>query len=196
MHRTARWLLSTAPGVAVGLLFVRLPIGFLPDEDQGVAFVQVQTPPGATQGRTQIVLDDRGELFAAPGSGAVESALRGDRLQFRGPRTKPGLVFVRFKDWSARTRADLKVQAVLVARQALQLVPGCRHRSDQSTLDSRPGMGIGARSGIARSCRSWARQADAGARSAREPGKAGSQAGVRSRHGINDNPTYKIGHRP
>jgi multidrug efflux pump len=34
---------------AVGLLFVKLPKSFLPDEDQGTMFVLVQTPSGSTQ---------------------------------------------------------------------------------------------------------------------------------------------------
>jgi multidrug efflux pump len=114
MHRTARWLLIYgALVVAVGLLFVRLPTGFLPDEDQGVAFVQVQTPPGATQGRTQIVLDDVANYLLHQEASAVESALEVTGFNFAGRGQSQGLVFVRFKDWSARTRADLKVQAVL-----------------------------------------------------------------------------------
>lgn len=34
------------------LMFVRLPTGFLPTEDQGAAQMQFRLPPGATQGRT------------------------------------------------------------------------------------------------------------------------------------------------
>src|SRR6202795_4973928 len=53
INRFGRWLLVYAVVVvAVGLLFVRLPTGFLPDEDQGIAFIQVQAPVGATQGQT------------------------------------------------------------------------------------------------------------------------------------------------
>src|SRR6266436_6445910 len=114
MHRTARWLsIYGALVVAVGLLFVRLPTGFLPDEDQGVAFAQVQTPPGATQGRTQIVLDDVANYLLHQEASAVESTLEVTGFNFAGRGQSQGLVFVRFKDWSARTRADLKVQAVL-----------------------------------------------------------------------------------
>jgi multidrug efflux pump len=38
--------------VALGLLFVRMPTSFLPEEDQGVMFNQVMLPAGATQERT------------------------------------------------------------------------------------------------------------------------------------------------
>jgi multidrug efflux pump len=50
INRFGRWLLIyAAVVVAVGVLFVRIPSSFLPDEDQGVAYLIVQTPPGTTQ---------------------------------------------------------------------------------------------------------------------------------------------------
>jgi CheY-like chemotaxis protein len=53
-----RWMLVYAAIVAaVGLLFVRLPTSFLPNEDQVYLFVQVQTPAGTTQARAGEVLD-------------------------------------------------------------------------------------------------------------------------------------------
>jgi multidrug efflux pump len=112
--RSGRWLLIYgALIVAVGLLFVRLPTAFLPDEDQGIAYIQVQTPPGATQGRTQIALDDVANYLLHDEAGAVQAAFEVTGLNFAGRGQNQGLVFVRFKDWSARTRAELKVQAVL-----------------------------------------------------------------------------------
>ena len=37
-------------------MFTRLPASFLPNEDQGYLIVNVQLPPGATQGRTLEVM--------------------------------------------------------------------------------------------------------------------------------------------
>src|SRR6266436_1026019 len=114
ISRFARWLLIYGVLiVAVGLLFVRLPTGFLPDEDQGTAFVQVQAPSGATQGQTQIALDDVANYLRHEEADAVDATFEIAGLNFAGRGQSQGLVFVRFKDWSVRTRADLKVQAVL-----------------------------------------------------------------------------------
>ncbi|MEA3131538.1 MAG: multidrug efflux pump, partial [Paraburkholderia sp.] len=50
IKRSGRWLIIYMVVIfAVGLLFVKLPKSFLPDEDQGTMFVLVQTPSGSTQ---------------------------------------------------------------------------------------------------------------------------------------------------
>jgi len=51
----AKWLfLLIYVGVValLAVLFLRMPTGFLPTEDQGIAQIQFQLPPGATQNRT------------------------------------------------------------------------------------------------------------------------------------------------
>ncbi len=58
LRKTGRYLLLYLL-IVVGMtvLFVRLPTSFLPEEDQGVFMTMVQLPSGATQARTQQVLD-------------------------------------------------------------------------------------------------------------------------------------------
>ncbi len=54
---------------AVGIFFLsgRVPGGFLPDEDQGAFFIQMQLPPGASLARTQAAVDQfYPELKAMP----------------------------------------------------------------------------------------------------------------------------------
>ena len=48
--RGAIMLVYLALASLMGLLFLRLPTAFLPDEDQGYLFTLVQTPVGATHG--------------------------------------------------------------------------------------------------------------------------------------------------
>jgi len=49
---------------------------FVPIEDQGYFFVQVQTPPGATQRRTQAALDDVSEYLQRDDARMVDATFR------------------------------------------------------------------------------------------------------------------------
>ena len=73
----------------------------------------MQTPPGSTQGATWNALDDVANYLLHEEGNVVDGAFEVDGLNFAGRGQTQGMVFVRFKDWSVRTRADLKVQAVL-----------------------------------------------------------------------------------
>jgi multidrug efflux pump len=114
MVRFGRWLLIYAAVIAaVGLLYLRLPSGFVPSEDQGLAFVQVQTPPGTTQGPTERILEEVATYLRQQEADAVDGTMEIAGFSFIGRGQNMGMVFVRFKDWSVRDRADLSVQAVL-----------------------------------------------------------------------------------
>ena len=112
--RSGRWLgIYAAVIVAVGLLFMRLPTSFLPTEDQGYALVQVQTPPGATQGRTAIALDDVSEYLLGEEERMVEAVFQVNGFNNAGRGQSQGFLFVRLKDWSERKDEALHVQALI-----------------------------------------------------------------------------------
>jgi multidrug efflux pump len=112
--RSARWfILYAAVIAAVALLFARMPTSFLPDEDEGMFFVQVQTPSGATQGRTQAALDDVANYLLEHERESVDGVLEIMGFNFAGRGQNSGLMFVRMKDWSVRRSDDLKVQALI-----------------------------------------------------------------------------------
>jgi multidrug efflux pump len=114
MNRFGRWLvIYAAVIVAVGLLFVRVPSSFLPDEDQGVSYVVVQTPPGTTQAVTEQALEDVSTYLTHKEAAAVETTFEVAGFNFAGRGQNQGFVFVRFKDWSLRKGSNLKAQAVL-----------------------------------------------------------------------------------
>lgn len=52
---------------------MRLPTSFLPDEDQGVFLTMIQLPSGATQERTQKVLDTVTDYYLHNEKANVES---------------------------------------------------------------------------------------------------------------------------
>src|SRR6266852_1256709 len=101
----------------MGFMFTRLPRSFLPDEDQGLLFARVTTPPGTPQKYTQDVLDRMNEYFLTKERAAVDSVLTVAGFNFGGRGQSSGLIFVRLKDWAARPGANNRVQAI--ARRAM-----------------------------------------------------------------------------
>jgi len=96
----------------IGWLFVRLPTGYLPDEDQGILFAQILMPNGATMEQTLGVADEVGRYFMEREKEAVESCMTVAGFGFSGRGQNLGMVFVKLKDWELRDRPDLKVKAV------------------------------------------------------------------------------------
>ncbi|UXU87249.1 efflux RND transporter permease subunit [Burkholderia sp. S-53] len=114
IKRSGRWLIIyLAVIVGVGLLFVRLPKSFLPDEDQGLMFVIVQTPSGSTQETTAKTLANISDYLLNDEKEIVESAFTVNGFSFAGRGQNSGLVFVRLKDYSQRQHANQKVQALI-----------------------------------------------------------------------------------
>ncbi|OAJ58342.1 aminoglycoside/multidrug transporter permease [Paraburkholderia ginsengiterrae] len=114
IKRSGRWLIIyLVVIVAVGLLFVRLPKSFLPDEDQGIMFVLVQTPAGSTQERTAHALSDVSDYVLNQEKDIVESAFTVNGFSFAGRGQNAGLVFVKLKGYAERQHANQKVQALI-----------------------------------------------------------------------------------
>ncbi len=114
IRRSGRWLvIYLAVIVAVGLLFVRLPKSFLPDEDQGLMFVIVQTPTGSTQETTERTLSNISDYLLTKEKSLVESVFTVNGFSFAGRGQNSGLVFVRLKDYGLRQGSDQKVQAII-----------------------------------------------------------------------------------
>jgi multidrug efflux pump len=113
IFRSGRWLLIYAAVLgAVALMFLRLPTSFLPDEDQGFIYVQVQTPPGATQERTGAVLDEVSAYLLAKESSMVDATFMVNGNNAFGRGQNQGQIFVRLKDWSERTASDQSAAAL------------------------------------------------------------------------------------
>jgi HAE1 family hydrophobic/amphiphilic exporter-1 len=99
--------------LCVGVLFMRMPTSYLPDEDQGILLVQVILPANATLEQTVNVLENRVKAhFLEKEKDAVSSLLTVAGVSLAGRGQNMGVSFVRLKDWNERRRADLKVKAV------------------------------------------------------------------------------------
>ena len=98
--------------VGMAWLFVRLPSSFLPDEDQGVFLSMAQLPAGATQERTQKVLDEMTDYYLTKEKNNVESVFAVNGFGFAGRGQNTGIAFVSLKDWCQRPGEENKVEAI------------------------------------------------------------------------------------
>jgi multidrug efflux pump len=98
--------------VCMVFLFLRLPTSFLPDEDQGFMYCQIQLPAGATMERTINVLKQVQQYFDEHEKDTVDSVLTVAGISFAGRGQNMGLAFVKLKDWKVRKTTDLKAPAI------------------------------------------------------------------------------------
>src|SRR5581483_2282268 len=112
-HRIWRYLVVyVAITALMGVLFIRIPKSFLPDEDQGVLFSQVVTPPGTPVEVTEKVLDQvRAHFLSESG---VRSCFTVSGFSFGGHGQSSGLAFVSLKGWGAeRGKGDNTANAIV-----------------------------------------------------------------------------------
>ncbi len=114
IRRSGRSMVSYALllGVLV-IVFMRLPTSFLPMEDQGIMFTQIQLPTGATQERTMEVVKKVEQHFIVNEKDTVASVFSVAGFSFGGRGQSSGIAFVRLKDWSERTSEESHVPAVV-----------------------------------------------------------------------------------
>jgi multidrug efflux pump len=114
LGKGGRWMgVYAAIIVVVGLLFLRLPTAFLPEEDQGSIFTVIQLPPGATEERTQAVLTHVANHYLKTEKDAVQAVFTVSGFGFAGSGQNAGIAFVRLKDFNERRSANLKAPAIV-----------------------------------------------------------------------------------
>jgi len=106
----------------VGLLYVRMPSAFLPNEDQGNLLVNVQLPPGATAPRTEAVISQVENFFMKQPE--VQSVVGVVGFSFSGTGQNAALAFVTLKDFAERKGDEHSSQAI--AKRAFGALMGVR----------------------------------------------------------------------
>ena len=92
--------------------FIKLPTGFMPAEDQGVALLTMQLPQGATMERTDRELRRVEGFLQKTEQETLDSffAVRG--FSFAGSGQNMALGFLKLKDWAERPNASQSVEAI------------------------------------------------------------------------------------
>lgn len=81
-------------------MYLKLPNGFLPEEDQGYLINLIQLPSGATQERTLEVLAELEKFYTAQPE--VSKVITVAGFSFLGKGQDAGISFVRLKEWDER----------------------------------------------------------------------------------------------
>ncbi|MBP8697426.1 MAG: efflux RND transporter permease subunit [Syntrophorhabdaceae bacterium] len=96
----------------VGILLLRIPTSYVPDEDQGILLAQVILPTGSTLEQTKEVVNGVQRYFLEHEKEAVESCMTVSGAGFNLRAQTNGMVFVKLKEWDLRNRSDLRVKAI------------------------------------------------------------------------------------
>jgi len=97
---------------------VRLPSGFIPDEDQGYFFVQAQLPDGATLERTERVMAEVEEFIEQTPSVADVITINGYSFLDGIVTSNSGAAIVVMEPWGDRPGAELETGAISQALTA------------------------------------------------------------------------------
>ncbi len=114
LNRKLRYLVIYLLIVGVlGFLFQKMPTAYLPNEDQGIMFVQAMLPTGSTLEQTEEVMTQVRNHFLENEKDAAASCFTIAGRSFAGVGQNVGMAFVQLRDWDLREAPELKVNAVV-----------------------------------------------------------------------------------
>ena len=96
-----------------GLIGWRLPTGFLPEEDYGYAFLNVQLPPAASLERTEQLLKKIEQILHETEGVQAYNTIGGFSLLTRTSASYQGFFFLGLKPWDERTSRRLEAKSIV-----------------------------------------------------------------------------------
>jgi hydrophobic/amphiphilic exporter-1 (mainly G- bacteria), HAE1 family len=102
-------------GIAVlgGAMGKKLPTSFIPEEDQGYAFIQVQLPDAASLQRTDAVMRKVDDILAHTHGIQGYDAIAGYSLLSNTSSTYSGFYFLQFDPWEERKTPELSAKGLM-----------------------------------------------------------------------------------
>ncbi len=101
-RRMITFLILTIFGLGIMGINKVLPSGFIPNEDQGMIYAIVQTPPGSTLERTNDIARQLQKVSEEIEGVASVTALAGYEILTEGRGSNAGTCLIELKDWSER----------------------------------------------------------------------------------------------
>lgn len=104
-------------GIVTILIYRTLPLGFIPEEDQGYFITSIQGPDASTLERTEATADQVQQLIQKiPGVANIVS-IRGFNLLTGVNEPNSALLFVVLDPWSERNTRDLRLDSIMTQAQ-------------------------------------------------------------------------------
>ena len=132
-------LLGVVVGAA-GLVGSRLPGGFVPEEDQGYVYVNVQLPLAASLDRTAAVSDKLDEIFKTTPGIKYYTGIAGFSLLSQVTTTYNGFYFITLDDWAERNKEGL-TSDVIIQRLNMRLAGVAEAQAFAFSPPAIPGIG-------------------------------------------------------
>jgi len=106
-------LLLLGAAAVSGLISLRLPGGFVPEEDQGYIFTNIQLPLAASLDRTAAVNDKLDAIFKAQPGIKYYTGVAGFSLLSLVTTTYNSFYFITLDDWDARNKVGLTADVII-----------------------------------------------------------------------------------
>ncbi len=104
------------------VLFVRLPTGFLPDEDQGFVLNLINLPAGTIQPKTLKVAQNVAQYYLDREKSNVDFVFAVAGFSFAGSGENTGIAFTHLRDWSER-KGRQNTSAAIANRAMMHFFP-------------------------------------------------------------------------
>lgn len=104
--------------LSVIFLFMKIPSSFVPQEDQGILYLQLQTPPGASAERTQELLLKASDYIMKNEQNTVSSSFIIAGINASGRGQNVGQIFIRLLPWEKRKRDDMSAKSIAMRLNA------------------------------------------------------------------------------
>ncbi len=95
--------------IGSGILSKFVASGFIPEEDQGAIYANINTPVGATLERTEMAVDEIQKVANQMSSVSSVSSLAGYSVLSEGTGAIYGMNLINLKKWEERTQSDKEI---------------------------------------------------------------------------------------
>ncbi len=112
-HRWATMIAYLAVSAVMVALYLHMPTGFLPEEDQGSVLAQFTLPPGAAASRTAAIGQQIEDHFLDGEKADVDVIFTVTGFSFSGAGQNTGIAFIKLTDWAKRKGAANRAPAIV-----------------------------------------------------------------------------------